>query len=114
MKNYFEGFATNCITVPCEEDVKAGDPVSLDNTSTAYVSYDGTEFMGLCTQVRGGYATVILTGYAQFGYEGQQPAVGFVKLVCGSEGKVKVDDAIGRSVMVVSVDTQEKKVGIIL
>lgn len=114
MKNYFEGFATNCITVPCESDVKEGSPVSLDNTSTAYVCYDGTEFMGVCTQVRDGYATVVITGYAQFSYEGQQPSVGFIKLVCGSEGTVKVDEVIGRTVMVVAVDEQEKKVGVIL
>ena len=114
MKNYFEGFATECITVPCESDVKAGDPVSLDNSSTAYVCYEGTEFMGLCTYVRDGYATVTLKGYAQFNYEGQEPATGFIKIVCGSEGTVKVDEVVGRSVMVVAVDTQEKKVGIIL
>ena len=114
MNNYFEGFATNCITVPCEDDVEVGVPVSLDNSSMAFKSYDGTEFMGLCTYVRNGYATVVLTGYAQFSYEGQQPPVGFVKLVCGSKDTVKIDEEIGRSVMVVSVDPIEKKVGIIL
>ena len=114
MKNYFEGFATNCITVPCEADVAVGDPVSLDNSSIAFTSYDGTEFMGVCSYVRDGYATVILTGYAQLKYKGEQPPVGFTKLICASNAAVKVDEAIGRSVMVVAVDTNEKKIGVIL
>lgn len=114
MKNYFNGFATECVTIPCESTVKQGDPISLDNNSVAYTSYDGTEFMGVCDQVRDGYASVVLRGYAEFTYEGQQPAIGFANLICAADGKVKVDNDFGRSVMVVSIDADSQKIGIIL
>ena len=114
MKNYFNGFASECITIPCKSTVKKGDPISLDNSSNAFTGYDGTEFMGVCHQVRDNYASVALKGYAELKYEGEAPIIGFNKLVCGAGGTVKVDNNVGRSVMVVAVDTAEKLVGVIL
>ena len=114
MKNYFNGFAPECITVPCKSTLKQGDPVSLNNSGTAYTGYDGTEFMGVCVGVRDGYASVALKGYAELKYEGESPIIGFDKLVCGADGTVKIDNNVGRSIMVVSVDTVEKLMGVIL
>ena len=70
--------------------------------------------MGVCDGVRDGYASVILRGYAEFTYEGQQPVIGFVKLMCTADGGVKVDNEFGRNVMVVAIDTANKKIGVIL
>lgn len=114
MNNYFNGFATECITLPCNSAVKKGDPISLNDSSTAYTGYDGTEFMGVCLQVRDGYASVALKGYAELKYEGEDPIIGFDKFVCGAKGTVKIDNNVGRSIMVVAVDTVEKIMGVIL
>ena len=114
MKNLFNGFASESVTVPCEPTVKKGDPISLDNSSCAFTGYEGTEFMGVCLEVRDGYATVALKGYAELEYQGSRPAIGFNGLVCASDGTVTVDNENGRKLMIVAVDSAEKIIGIIL
>lgn len=114
MKNYFNGFAVQSVTVPCDPTVKEGVPVGFDTTSMAYAADEGTDFIGICLQVRDGYATVALKGYAELKYVGTQPFVGYNKFVCASDGAVMVDNEYGINVLVVAIDTAEKIVGIVL
>ena len=69
---------------------------------------DGEAFIGVMEGLRKGVCGVQLHGFAEVGYTGTAPAVGYVGLAANGSGGVKVS-ASGRSHLVVSVDENEMK-----
>ncbi len=84
--------ADNLIVAPCE----AGD-----------------EFIGIAVSTGDGYAGVQLDGYVKVDFTGTAPAVGYCNLTADGKGGVKTDTN-GRKYLVVEVDTNTNKAGIIL
>ena len=63
--------------------------------------------------VRGGNAAVQVGGFAQVGYTGNVPAMGYTKLSADGTGGVKGDTA-GTEYLVAAVDTVKKTVTVLL
>lgn len=106
----FNGYNEGIVTFEAESDVKAGAPVVLSGNGK--VKAATTEFCGICSALRGGYAAVQLNGYVKVPYTGTL-TVGYSKLAA-ENGKVKTDSTNGRSILVVDVDTTSNYAGIIL
>ena len=113
MNNYFSGFNTKEITLFAAENVKKGNAVGLKDSGTVTVPSAGAVFCGVCTAVRNGRASVVLTGHTTVSYSGTAPTIGYCKLACDGNGGVKVSDG-GREYLVVDVDTAEKTIDILM
>lgn len=103
MNTPFKGFETKEITLFAGEGIKEGEVITLGNGCKAEKSNDGDKFCGLCTVIRGDYASVVMKGYAKVNYSGAAPAVGYVNLAADGNGKVKSDEN-GREYLVLYVD----------
>lgn len=113
MNNYFSGFDTKEITLFATEDVTVGAAVGLRDAITVNVPAADKSFCGVCTAVRNGHASVVLTGHAVATYSGTAPEIGYCKLAGDGKGGVKVSES-GREYLVVDVDTNDKTVDIIM
>ena len=109
LKGYGENAATFCLSGVAEK----GIPVSMHSSMTVRACENGEDFMGCTLNVKGEYACVQLDGYVQFTYSGSIPSVGLNYIVADGNGGVRVAEA-GRQYIVTDIDTENKKVGIIL
>ncbi len=107
------GFNTQELTLTASDDIAVGMAVTIGAYSTALIPASGSLFCGICSDVRGGYASVIMTGYAKVKYSGSTPSLGYNKLAGDGSGKVKVDEN-GLHVLVTSVNLSTKTLEIIL
>lgn len=108
----FIGFHENMLTFNAAEDVSVGAPVMISDNSTVAAGTDGAAFCGVARSVRGGLASVQMSGYMQLPYSGTAPALGVTQLACDGNGGVKA--ASGRTAVVVDIDTANAAVGFIL
>lgn len=109
MKIGYEDIGQVTVTMEAAGTVKAGMTVSLSGNGTVTVCPDGTAMCGVVRNVRNGAAAVQLSGFATVGYSGTTaPAVGWNKLAGDGNGKVKVDSANGRDMLVTDVDEAAK------
>ena len=107
------GFETKEATLYTEGGIVPGMTVALKENCTAVKAASGEKFCGVCTDVRGRYITVALKGYAEASYSGTAPVVGYNTLAGDGNGNAAVKDG-GREILVAAVDTQNKKISIIL
>ncbi len=107
------GFETTEVTLKKSTNVAAGKAVGLAANCSTMVPSAGKHFCGVCTNVRGKYASVVLKGFATVAYSGTVPVVGYNKLVADGSGNVKIDDA-GRLILVTRVDIENSVMDIIL
>ncbi len=114
MNKYFNGFGYQSVTLPCASEVKKGDLVFLDTASSVIPGISDNDFLGVCEEVRGDYASIAFKGYVELAYTGEEPTTGHIGFMCSSANTVKVNSEAGRKFTVVYVDTKNKKVGIIL
>ena len=71
-------------------------------------------FCGVVSQIRGGAAGVILEGYVELSYAGSTaPSLGYAILTTDKAGEV-VPGTSGRTCLIVSVDSTNKKIGLFL
>ena len=110
MKVCFNGFGENVLTFETQGTIDVGDPVMISGNGK--VKKATSNFCGICTGLRNGYASVQMSGYVRTAYT-TAPEVGYSKL-SASNGKVTADDVNGREYLVLDVDTTEHIVGIIL
>ncbi len=111
----YKGYNNNTITFETDGNITVGSPVSIDNTNCAINASVGSDFIGVCTAIRGTWASVQTDGYVEIPYEGMDPSTGIIKLVSAGGGKVKNGGADDIAVYkVIKVDTDNKIVGIIL
>ncbi len=107
------GFDTKEVTLYTEENIVPGMAVALKENCTGTAAASGEKFCGVCTGVRGRYITVALKGYAVLSYTGTAPTVGYNKLAGDGNGNAAVNEN-GRELLVTAVDTDDKKISIIL
>ncbi|MBQ7385765.1 MAG: hypothetical protein IJW04_04565 [Ruminococcus sp.] len=106
----FNGFCDNTVTFEADATVKKGTLLKLIDDNTVSVCDEGDKVVGVCVNVREGYAAVKLFGYAEIPVEGAVN-VGYQNLSAASSEAFKAD-ANGREYLVVSADTDT--IGVIL
>ena len=109
----YEEIGAMCVTATAASTAAAGKICKLDTSGRAANCTAGDRFCGLVLHVRGGNAAVQVGGFAQMGYTGNVPAMGYTKLSADGTGGVKGDTA-GTEYLVAAVDTVKKTVTILL
>ena len=113
MNNYLDGFDRKEVTFKKDVFAQKNTTVSMTGNFSVRASANGDNFIGVCTGVQGGSASVLLSGFVQLSYSGEAPVYGYNKLVADGSGGVKKSDS-GRDFLVAEVDTSAKTCGIIL
>lgn len=99
----FNGYGENTATFIADAGLtEPGVPVRMSGDGTVTVCAANEPFCGICTGVRGGYATVQLNGYVRAA-AGAKITAGYQKLAAGDNGIVAVNNA-GRELLVVDAD----------
>lgn len=106
----FNGFCENTVTFEADSTVEKGSLVKLIDDNTVAACTDGDKVVGVCVNVREGYAAVQIKGYVEVPVEGAVN-VGYQTISAASGTSVKADEN-GRECLVVSAGTET--VGIIL
>ncbi len=106
----FNGFCDNTVTFEADATVVKGSLVKLIDDNTVAACESGDKVVGVCVNVREGYAAVQIKGYAEIPVEGAVN-VGYQTLSAADTVAFKADDA-GREYLVVSADTDT--IGVIL
>ena len=109
----YEEIGAMCVTATAASTAAAGKVCKLDSGGRAASCTAGDRFCGLVLHVRGGNAAVQVGGFAQVGYTGSVPAMGYTKLSADGSGGGKGDTA-GTEYLVAAVDTVKKTVTILL
>ncbi len=107
------GFNTKEVTLYTDSKIKVGSTVMLEANCKAVLPASDAKFCGVCTDARGNYITVALSGFVQLPYTGTAPTVGYNNLACDGNGNAKVSEK-GREILVAEVDTTNKTISIIL
>lgn len=109
MKIGYEDIGQVAVTLEAAEPLQAGMAVSLSGNGVVTICPDGEAMCGVVRSVRDGAAAVQVSGFAAVSYSGTAvPAAGWNKLAGDGSGKVKVDSANGRDILVVDVDEAAK------
>ncbi|MBQ2688125.1 MAG: hypothetical protein IJF52_05815 [Clostridia bacterium] len=106
----FNGFCENTVTFEADSTVEKGTLVKLIDDNTVGACTEGDKVVGVCVNVREGYAAVQIKGYAEIPVEGAVN-VGYQTFSAASDKSVQFD-AQGRECLVVSTDTDS--IGVIL
>lgn len=111
----YNGYKNYTLTVE-KDNVSAGYPATLNAEGKLVNTQNGKEFIGICTAVRGDYASVQTDGYIEIKYSGSAPEYGMQYFVSAGSGSVKTADntVAKRAACVVMVDTTNNVVGFIL
>lgn len=109
-----DGFETKEVTLRISDGVAVGKAVGLTNNCTALRPAAGAHFCGVCNEVRGKYASVVMRGHAKTMFTGTAPIVGYNKLAADGTGYVKVDDTNGRLILVTAVDAENNTIEFLL
>ena len=88
--------------------VATGKVCKVSANGTVAPCADGDKLCGVVEGVRGSHAAVQVAGFAEAGYTGTAPALGYVNLCADGNGGVKTGS--GREYLVVSVNETAKTV----
>lgn len=113
MNVHLNGFDRKEVTFNASSASKEGRTVNLLNKSTVGASPVDTNFLGICTSIRNGLASVVLSGYVTVSFTGTAPALGYNKIVSDGTGGIKLSDS-GRDILVADVDAVNGTCGIVL
>ena len=91
----------------------AGKLCKITDNGTVGSCAKNDVFNGVTMKVRNGMATVALRGFVTVKYAGTAPALGECKLVAASAFEVQVAET-GKSCLVVSVDTANQEVTVLM
>ncbi len=105
MKTAFEEIGYMAVTFAAS-GCQVGQVCKVSANGTVAPCGDGEKFCGIAAHVRGGHAAVQVAGFAQVGYTGTAPGIGYVNLCGNGSGGVKAGS--GKEYLVVSVDTAAK------
>lgn len=81
-----------------------GQMCKMESNGRVAPCADGEAFIGVMEGIRKGFTAVQLHGFAEVGYSGTAPALGYVNLVANGNGGVKTGSGV-KAYLVVSVDT---------
>jgi hypothetical protein len=111
----YKGYKENTLTLEQGADLTVGAPVTVNANGAAVPASTGAAFIGVCTAIRNGFASIQTDGYTELEYTGTAPSTGLATLVAAGSNKVKAggdnDIALYK---VVKLDTVNSIVGIIL
>ena len=110
----FKGYNTSTLTFPAASSLAAGMPVTVNSDGAAAPASAEQDFIGICTAIREGWASVQTDGYVESVYSGDAPTLGMCALTTASGNKIAAADEGGIPYKVLSVDTVNKTVGFIL
>ena len=111
----FKGYNTSTLTFEAGENIAVGAPVVLDENGKADLVAEDDNFIGVCTAVKGSWASVQTDGYVEAEYSGDAPDLGYVILLAGDDGTIAAGGEDGVIYYkVLKVDTTNKIVGFIL
>lgn len=109
----FNGYDENSVTMLADTTLKDGEQnvlVTVGDNGTATVAKATKPFLGICTCVRDGYATVQTRGYCRVKTSAKL-SLGSVSLVASSDGKV-AENSAGKMYFV--LDSTDNESGILL
>lgn len=106
----FKGYGENVATFYADENVSQGSLVKMSASGTVSTCSANDDFIGVCVNVRNGYAAVQLNGYVELMTSDTSIDVGYNNLVAAANG-VKTSQS-GKRYLVITKDTNT--VGIIL
>ena len=107
----FEAIGQKMVTFAAGTGLAEGKVCKISaNGTVGPCSEEG--FCGVVSQIRGGAAGVILEGYVELSYAGSTaPSLGYAILTTDKAGEV-VPGTSGRTCLIVSVDSTNKKIGL--
>ena len=109
MKVCFDEIGYMAATFPASTNAKVGQVCMLLSNGTVAPVGENMPFMGVIRQLRDGYATVQLEGFAQAGYSGEAPTLGYCQLASDGVGGT-VTNYDGKEYLCVHVDTDAQTV----
>ena len=107
------GYGENTTTFRTTGLVCKGHTVKMADNLIVSPCEAGDDFIGVATSAGDGYAGIQLDGYVKIDFSGAAPSIGWWGLVADGKGGVSAA-ADGRKYLVVEVDTNNNKAGIIL
>ena len=107
----YKGFNENVCTFALSGNAVAGAIATVCDNCTVKAAEAGEKFCGVITNLRNGAAAVQLTGYAELNFTGSIN-LGFGSFVANGEGGITPAED-GVKLLVVNVDADAKKVGVI-
>ncbi|MBQ9517418.1 MAG: hypothetical protein IJR60_05020 [Eubacterium sp.] len=110
----FNGYEKSIITFEAGDGLAVGCPVTLNSNGEAVPASANSKFIGICTAIRNGWASVQTGGYATVKYSDSAPSYGVTMLATGANKTVKPVSENGIYYKVVKVDTTNTTAGIIL
>lgn len=105
----FTGFNENVLTFECTNTVRAGDLVKLSGSGKVTKAVPDEAFVGVCKNVRNGFAAVQLSGYVEAEKNGTI-GVGYFKLAAATSGVKAIASGVDRLV----IYSDDTKIGFIL
>ena len=92
-----------CITVPADDEVKAGNVCSIGTDGILHIAPQGGKYDGVCLQVRNGYATLQIHGVMTAPLYTTGVTCGATKLMLVGDNTM-IYDTDGKDVLVLEVD----------
>ena len=105
----FNGFMENVLTMECDSTVEAGNLVMMTASGKVTKATENSNFIGVCVNVKDGYAAVQLAGYSEAPKSGTV-SVGYNKLIAAATGVKTGSAGIDRLV----IFSDENTVGFML
>ncbi len=102
------------VTFRIVDEVKVGDAVALLSRDEVTLPGANYKFIGVCTCVRDGYASVQIQGPATVTYSGTKPSIGHCVLATDDNGGVMIDKTNGLTYLVTDIDTAASTCEILL
>lgn len=111
----FNGIGTMVVTFQAGT-VTPGFPAAMQENGKVQNAADKAAPVGIILNKRNDHAAVQVQGFAEVTYSGSDPTLGWNSLVADSSGGLRLATAeeTGRACLVVTLDTEHKKMGLFL
>lgn len=100
---HYDSIHDVCITVPADDEVKAGNVCSIGKDGILHLAPEGDKYDGMCLQVRNGYATLQIHGVMTAPLYTTGVSCGATQLLLVGDNTFVYDPA-GKDVLVLEVD----------
>lgn len=101
----FKGYDEKSITLLAGSTLKVGDTVTMSGDSTVVTGVENGFFVGVCTAIRGKYATVQTSGYVKV-KTAEKLAPGYKPLLANGNGGVVKKDTGMMKLVLTSTNTE--------
>ena len=102
------------ITLYATEGVKPGMAVGITDRYTVSVPKINKPFFGICTSVKGNFATVAVSGIITIPFSGEDIFIGYNKISADGAGYVSQDSACNNYYAVLDIDQENQLITISL